>query len=112
MNRFATALSIVVAASASSAASAYAGPCGNEVARLEALARETNAHRSIGPTAPQSIDAQLHHQPTRQSVEQAQKVAAAKVDAVLKRAKTFDSEGNEAECMKAIGEAKLLLNVE
>jgi hypothetical protein len=112
MKRFATALSIVAAVSGFGVVSAHAGPCGDEVARLEALARETNARNGVGPTARQSIDAQLHHQPTRQSVEQAQASAAAKVGAVLKRAKTLDMDGDEAGCMKAIGEAKLLLKVE
>jgi hypothetical protein len=91
---------------------AYAGQCGEEIAELEKLARTSKSHPTVGPTERQTTGAQLHRQPTPESVAAAKEKAWAKVDAVLERAKTFDAEGKEAECRASAGEAKQLLGIE
>jgi hypothetical protein len=93
-------------------ASAFAGPCSDEIAKLQKVADETQVHRFVGPTESQSVGAQLHHQPTPESIAVAENMASGRVDAVLKRAKTLDDAGKEADCMTSVGEAKLLLGLE
>jgi hypothetical protein len=91
---------------------AHAGACGDEIAGLQKVADATQSRRFVGPTENQSVGAQLHHQPTPESIAVAENMASGRVDAVLKRAKTLDEAGKEADCMNAVGEAKLLLGLE
>jgi hypothetical protein len=87
--------------------SAHAGPCGDEIAQLEKALSESNP--AAGPTASQSIGAQLRHQPTPESVRRAEVHSRAGLDAILTRAKALDAEGKTAECMELVGTAKLKL---
>jgi hypothetical protein len=59
-----------------------------------------------GPTAPQSIEAQLHHQPTPETVRNAEREANADAAAALQRARQADTDDNPAACVKALNEAK------
>lgn len=93
-------------------ATADAGPCSEEIVRLEKVADQNKVEAFEGPSERQTVGAQLHHQPTPGSVAEAQTKAVDKVDALLKRAKSLDSEDKEADCMSQINEAKLLLNIE
>jgi hypothetical protein len=70
-----------------------AGPCAQEIARLQPLVRDSNDNPFIGPTDRQTIGAQLHHQPTPASVERAESQANANAAAVLQRAMTYDAAG-------------------
>ena len=89
--------------------SAYAGPCGDEIAQLEKALRQSESNPATGPTAPQSIGAQLHRQPTPDSVMRAEVDSRPDLDAILSRAKALDAEGKTAECMELVGTAKLKL---
>jgi hypothetical protein len=89
--------------------SARAGPCGDEIAQLEKTLRQSEGNPAGGPTASQSIGAQLRHQPTPDSVRRAEVDSRAGLDAVLTRAKALDAEGKTAECMELVGTAKLKL---
>jgi hypothetical protein len=89
--------------------SGHAGPCGDEIARLEKVLSESKTDPAIGPTAPQSVDAQLGYQPTPDSMRRADAEARARFAAVLNRAKAFEAEGKTAECMQAVAAAKLEL---
>jgi hypothetical protein len=89
-------------------ASTHTDTCSDEIGQLE-------AYQSIGnpiakPTLPQSIDAQLHHQPTRGSVRQAEENARLRFATVL-RAKILNAEGKTTECMQSVTEAKRLLGL-
>lgn len=110
MKQAVSTLQVAFAMLAISGASAHAGPCRAEVARLERLSHRANA--AIGPTETQYVGAQLHHQPTPASVKEAQSKAKTKVADVLSQAKALDAAGKEAECMAAVGDAKLLLGIE
>src|SRR5262245_13853372 len=90
-------------------ASAHIDTCSDEIGQLE-------AYQSIGnpiakPTLPQSIDAQLHHQPIRESVRQAEETARLRFATVLARAKILNAEGKTTECMQSVTEAKRLLGL-
>jgi hypothetical protein len=89
--------------------SAHAGPCADEIAQLEKAVRQSESNPVAGPTAQQSIGAQLGHQPTPQSVRRAEVDSKAGLDAILIRAKALDAEGKTAECMELVGTAKLKL---
>ena len=90
-------------------ASARASPCGDEIARLEQMIGQSGNNPAAVPTAPQSIDAQLSHQPTPQSVERARAQSRARFAAMLARAKAFEAEGKTAKCLQATAAARLEL---
>jgi hypothetical protein len=101
---------IACAALGLTVASVHAGPCSDEIVRLEQAARRTSP--AAGPTAPQSLDAQLSRQPTPDTVRRAQEQAQSRFADVLARAKTLDADGKHEECLKAAAEAKLLLGLD
>lgn len=105
---------IVVATGAilCAAGAARAGPCTAQIARVEQQIRKAQAASSPGgagmPSAPQSIGAQLHHQPTAQSIQQAENAAAAQAAAALDRARAADDKGDAQACESALRDAKQL----
>jgi len=68
MNRAPVILSVAVAF-AGSVFPAEAGPCTKQISQLEAQIQRAQAQQAGAPSAPQSVAAQLHRQPTVQSVE-------------------------------------------
>jgi hypothetical protein len=92
-------------------ASAHPGPCSDTIAQLEALVEKSMGNRAIRPALQQSLGAQLHHQPTRESVRRAEIVARSQLAAILARAKILDAEGKATECMQSVIEAKRLLDL-
>jgi hypothetical protein len=97
-------------------AASYAGPCTKQISQLEQkirLAQEGSPPGGAGePSAPQSVGAQLHHQPTPGSVQSAERIANADGEAALARARNADAAGNAAACAKALAEAGALYGVE
>ena len=98
-----------VVASALSIAPAIAGPCSVEVTQFRNLLPALGEGETVG-SAPQTVAAQLGHQPTRASVEQAERNAQAGVTAALAEADKLDAEGNQSACEDALARAKLLAN--
>jgi hypothetical protein len=98
------------------ATAAHAGPCTTQISQLEQQIRQAQAVSPPGgagePSAPQSVGAQLHHQPTPQAVESAEHKANADGEAALDRARKADAEGNAAACAKALTQAKDLYGLE
>jgi hypothetical protein len=95
---------------------AWSGPCTAPIAQL---ARQTNlaasdpaADPEAGPTAPQTVGAQLHHQPTPGEVEHAERVANADADAALDRARKADAAGDADGCNRALEEARHLYGID
>jgi hypothetical protein len=97
------------------AATASAGPCTTQIMQVEQEVRHLQAappaSRAGEPTAPQSVGAQLHHQPTPGAVEQAEQTANADADAALARAREADAKGDGTACGSALNEAKRLYGV-
>jgi len=90
---------------------ARSGPCTTEIDQLEQeIASDAPAPNS-GPTAAQSVGAQLHHQPSPGSVGQAAHVANADGDAAIERAKKADAAGDATGCKQAVVEARRLYNI-
>jgi hypothetical protein len=92
------------------APSADAGPCTIAIAQFEQAVRGSANNPNAGPLAPQSIGAQLGHQPTPGSVKRAQQRAQAAFKAALARAKRLDARGNAA-CAKALADAEQMYNL-
>jgi hypothetical protein len=87
-------------------AAAHSGPCTSQIEELERQIGHAPSSAKIGPTAPQSIEAQLHHQPTPETVHNAERKANADAAAALQRARQADTDDNPAACAKALDEAK------
>jgi hypothetical protein len=91
---------------------AQAGPCTKQILEVEAQIRRAQPGVAGAPTAPQSVAAQLHRQPTPQSVETALNEANADGIAALDRAKKADAAGNAGECANALTETRQLYDLE
>ena len=90
-----------------------AGPCTNDISQLQAqIARAEAASTAAGPSGPQSVGAQLHHQPTPSSVGAAENKANADAKAALNRARQADAAGDAAGCQRALMEARELFGLE
>jgi hypothetical protein len=85
---------------------AHSGPCTSQIEGLERQIGRASSSAKSGPTAPQSIEAQLHHQPTPETVRDAERKANADAAAALQRARQADTDDNPAACTKALDEAK------
>jgi hypothetical protein len=97
---------IVCAALALSATYAKAGPCSEDIAQFEAAIRQSAGNPDAGLTAPQSVGAQLSHQPTPESLKRARQQLQSKFSAAMARAKRLDAKGDHAGCSRALSVAK------
>jgi hypothetical protein len=89
-----------------SAPVAQAGPCSEDIAQFEAAIRQSAGNPNAGLTAPQSVGAQLNHQPTPASLKQAQKRLQSTFSATMARAKRLDARGDRTGCSRALSVAK------
>lgn len=85
---------------------AHSGPCTLQIARLERQIQHAGSSPQSGPTAPQSIVGLLHHQPTPDAVQNAERKANSDAAAALDRARQVDVDGSAVACAKALDEAK------
>jgi hypothetical protein len=103
---------LIVAFLVTGALNAQAGPCTARIAEIERFVQSSEPGPDSGPSGPQSVGAQLHHQPTPGSVESAEHRARADGLEALERARKADAAGDAAACAKAIEEAKLIYGLE
>ena len=85
---------------------ARAGPCTEDIAQFEAAIRRSAGNPNAGLTAPQSVGAQLGHEPTPDSLKRAQDRLQAKFSATMARAKRLDAKGDRTGCSRALSVAK------
>jgi hypothetical protein len=109
MTRHALAGTLVFAAFLAGGPSAHAGPCTGAISRFETARHRSAATQGVLPTAPQTIAAQLGHQPTPASIGRADKRAQAGFDAVLARAERLDVQ-NDGACTQALDQAKQIFD--
>ena len=88
------------------ATNAWAGPCTSDIAQFEAAVRNSQGNPLAGLSAPQSVGADLGHQPTPASVQQAQAQLQKRFAATMARAKRYDAQGNRQGCTRALTAAK------
>lgn len=91
---------------------AHSGPCTAQIAQLKQQIADTVPGPASGPTATQTVGAQLHHQPTPSTVQRAERTASADADAALIRAQQADAHGNAAGCKAALAEARRLYGID
>ncbi len=89
-------------------AAAQAGPCTADIRQLQSQIKTSVSNPVAGPTADQSVGAQLHHQPTPGDVQSAESKANADADAALDRARKADEQGDASACQEALRQARLL----
>jgi hypothetical protein len=111
MNRSPVVLSVAVAL-VGGVLAAQAGPCTKQISQVEAQIRRAQAQQAGAPSAPQSVAAQLHRQPTTQSVKTALNQANEDGVDVLNRAKKADAAGKAKECANALAEARQLYGLQ
>ena len=97
---------IVVAMIGLNPAFAQAGPCSDDIARFEAAVRKSAGNPNAGLTAPQTVGAQLDHQPTPGSVKRAEQHLQAEFTATMARAKRLNKQGDHAGCTRELSAAK------
>jgi hypothetical protein len=108
MSRFVMLLTVALIG----AGAAEAGPCTTEIAQLQRQIRASAAAQAGGPSARQTVGAQLHHQPTPSAVESAESRASADAIAALDRARKADAAGDAEACHQAVDQARWLYGVE
>jgi hypothetical protein len=89
--------------------STHAGPCTAEIAQVRQQMAQANPE--IGPSAPQSVGAQLGRQPTPQTVRNAEVQASALALGALRRAKQADAAGDATGCAEALNTVKGLYGI-
>src|ERR1700756_4373599 len=100
----------IVTAVLAGAASAHAGPCSTDIAQFEQAVRQSAGNPNAGPIAPQSVGAQLGHEPTPASIKRAQARARSDFRAALGRAKRLDARSDPG-CAAALARAKDMYNL-
>jgi hypothetical protein len=110
MNRLIVAM-VVCAGFGLTVSSAWAGPCSSEIVQLEGAVARSATYPDMELTLPQTVGAQLGHQPTPASVEQAQKKAQSIFTGIIARAKRLDRMGDRANCMQAVRNAKNMIEI-
>jgi hypothetical protein len=101
-------LALATACLVGATVSAEAGPCTKQITQMENQIRRAARGPDSGPTATQTVGAQLHHQPTPGAVENAEARANADGRAALERAREADAAGDAKACGKALAEARAL----
>ena len=87
--------------------SAQAGPCTTDIAQFESVIRQSGGDPDAGLSAQQTIGAQLGHQPTSNSIRQADSRLHSKLSERMARAKLLDAQDNPG-CAVALRAAKKL----
>jgi hypothetical protein len=93
-------------------AGARAGPCTSDIGRLETQIKLSASNPIVGPTATQTVGAQLHRQPTPGEIQNAETKANADADAALDRARKADGKNDATGCREALRQARLLYGLE
>jgi hypothetical protein len=90
---------------------ALGGPCAIQIVQFERQIADNTPHPLSGPILPQSRDAQLHHQPTLETVVQAEHIANIDGIVVIDRARKADDAGDIEGCNQALVEARRLFDL-
>jgi hypothetical protein len=69
---------------------------------LERALNEALGHGRVLTTAPESVGAMLHHQPTPDSVAKAQRESVKRVENSLATARGLRSEGKRSQCISML----------
>jgi len=101
---------VVVSTTAWSGEASPSSACRAEISRVELYLREAHANRQVIGSAPESLAARLHHQPTPQSVEHAAAEAEQTIETALALARELESKGLTRECAATLKHVELLFD--
>jgi len=87
------------------------GACSAAITRLENALNEALLRGRPLKTAPESVGAMLHHQPTRDSIAKAQSESVRRVEASLASARELRSEGKRSECVSMLKNIALSVGI-
>jgi hypothetical protein len=87
------------------------GACGAALARVETALSQARASGHFVASAPESVDAMRHRQPTITSVARAQTAAVEKIEHSITAARKLRTEGKRAECIGMLEKVVLQLGV-
>jgi hypothetical protein len=87
------------------------GACHAAIARLESILNDALTRGRSLTTAPESVTAMLHHQPTRDSVAKAQRESVKRVQDSLATAMELRSAGKRSECVSMLEKIALSVGV-
>ena len=95
-----------------------AGPCSKDIDRMQArIDAKLAALAAAGPREKQTVGAQLHRQPTPQSIAEAEskvgKLSPGTIDRIesaMARARTADRAGDKSVCESALAEVQQTLD--
>jgi hypothetical protein len=90
---------------------ALAGPCTTQIIQVERQIADNTPDWMFGPILAQSLDAQLHHQPTLETVVQARHAHNIHGNAVIDLARKADNGGDIKRCIRALVEARRLFDL-
>ena len=115
IQRFLVACATALAASMSAS---YAGPCSQEIDRVQTeIDAKLGARAAAGPSARESTAAKMHRQPTPGSIAAAETrlgdVSSQKVEAVaaaMARAREADDAGHQSACEQALVDVQRALD--
>jgi hypothetical protein len=97
---------LVVALAAGAAQAAPNASCDEMVAQLDAFLK---AHPGATGVLPQTVGAQLMHQPTRESIARAKQESREHVVDLLAKAKAQQSAGQAQQCRATLAEVEWML---
>ncbi len=89
---------------------AQAGVCTKKVDQFERAIQQPSMPPDAGPTARETIGADLGHQPTPASVKAAATRAQSRFATLLANAKALDARGKHTACMHALSDAKMMFD--
>jgi hypothetical protein len=87
-------------------------PCSVGLAKIERQIAHSKSNPLEGPTARQTVGAQLHHQPTSAAVKSAERKADADFQKALAQAREANARGDAAACARAVSRATELYGVQ
>jgi mono/diheme cytochrome c family protein len=87
--------------------SAEAGTCRAEIVRLELVLSRARANRQVVGSAPETLAARLHRQPTLESVAQAATEAEKGIETALVLARKLEAGGMDPECTVMLKKVEL-----
>jgi hypothetical protein len=102
---------------AASMSTTYAGPCSQEIIRVEEMIEARLQAKARGAQAPESTAAKMHRQPTPDSIAAAEVklglISQEQVNTVktaMARARDADGAGDQKACEQALADVKRLLD--
>jgi hypothetical protein len=87
------------------------GACSAAIARLETALNEARAHGHVVASAPESVGAMLHHQPTRDSVAKAEIESVKRIETSLATARDLRSKRKRSECISMLARIALPIGI-